>query len=411
MNQERELQNPWLMLACAWLMGFAMYAPMLSVPPIIHILMREIHMTHAQAGLIFAAPLMMLAAFAIPSGALADRIGIRKAAGIGIIIIIIGSFLRGTASNFETLLAFTCIYGAGFGMVYPNLPKIVGTWFPPEKIGLATGIYATGIYSGCAIPLSLTLSTVLPVTNTFQGVFYIWSIPAIVVAVMWWIVVKEPDYGSVHSKQISEGDKSSHRIWTNRAVWTVAILSFCENAIFYSWSGWTPTLMMMKGGSPDLGALMTSVIVWMGIPIVLLMPSVSSKVGLRKPFVWGSTIILGLTAWGAIFSSLSSGWLIVAALGLANNTFFVMLLIFVAELVPPQDIGRASGMQLTLGYIGGLLGPWVAGYIMDITGTLDLHFIILIGLSAVATCFAFTLPETGLKAKAISRKVAPLNRT
>lgn len=388
-------------------MGLAMYAPMLSVPPIIHILMREIRLTHAQAGLIFAAPLMMLATCAIPSGALADRIGIRKAAGIGIVLIIAGSLLRGTASNFETLLAFTCLYGAGFGMVYPNLPKIVGTWFPPEKIGLATGIYATGIYIGCALPLSITLPTVLPVTNTFQGVFYIWTIPAILVAILWWILIKEPESGPVGSESISERDKSSHRIWTNRAVWTVAILSFCENATFYSWSGWTPTLMMMKGGSPDLGALMTSVIVWMGIPIVLLIPSVSSRIGLRKPFVWGSTIILGLTAWGAIFSSLSSGWLIVAALGLANNTFFVMLLILVAELVPPQDIGRASGIQLTLGYIGGLLGPWVAGYVLDATGNLDGHLMILIGLSAVATYLAFTLPESGPRTKADSRTVAP----
>jgi CP family cyanate transporter-like MFS transporter len=131
MYQEREFQNPWLMLACAWLMGFAMYVFMLSVPPIIHIIMRDLRLTYAQAGLIFAAPLMMLAAFAIPSGILADRIGIRKAAGIGIAIIILGSLLRGTASNFETLLAFTCIYGAGFGLVYPHLPKLVGTWFPP----------------------------------------------------------------------------------------------------------------------------------------------------------------------------------------------------------------------------------------------------------------------------------------
>ena len=406
MNQERELQNPWLMLVCAWLMGFAMYAPMLSVPPVIHIIMREMRLTHAQAGLIFAAPLIMLAAFAIPSGTLADRIGIRKAAGIGIAIIIVGSLLRGTASNFETLLAFTCIYGAGFGLVYPNLPKLVGTCFPPEKIGLATGIYATGILIGCALPLSITLPIVLPVTNTFQGVFYIWTIPAIVVAAMWWILVKDPDHGRVHSEQISEGYKSSHRIWTNRALWIVAILSFCENALFYSWSGWTPALMMMKGASPDLAALMTSVIVWIGLPIVFLMPWVSYKVGLRKPFIWASTIILCLTAWGAIFSSLSLGWLIVGAIGLANNTFFVMILALPAELVPPQDIGRASGMQLSIGYIGGLVGPWVAGYIMDITGTLDLDLIILIGLSAVATYLAFTLPETGPRARANSKKVA-----
>lgn len=83
-----------------------------------------------------------------------------------------------------------------------------------------------------------------------------------------------------------------------------------------------------------------------------------------------------------------------------------MILALPAGLVPPQDIGRASGRQLCIGYIGGIVGPWVAGYIMDITGTLDLHLIILIGLSAVATYLAFTLPETGPRTKASSKTVA-----
>ena len=69
----------------------------------------------------------MLATLAMPSGALADRIGIRKAAGIGVIVIILGSLLRGTSISFATLLAFSCLYRAGWGPEYPNLTKLVAT--------------------------------------------------------------------------------------------------------------------------------------------------------------------------------------------------------------------------------------------------------------------------------------------
>ncbi len=85
------------MLACAWLLGFAMYTPMLCIPPIAHIIKEELHVSHAAVGLLFSVPVTVLVVLAIPSGFLADRLGSQRAVGIGAIVMAVGSLLRGTS--------------------------------------------------------------------------------------------------------------------------------------------------------------------------------------------------------------------------------------------------------------------------------------------------------------------------
>ena len=370
---------------------------MLCVPPIMHIIREELHLTHSQVGLIFAVPLITVAAFAIPSGALADRIGIRKAAGLGVIILIAGSLLRGTSTTYGTLLPFTFLYGAGFGLVFPNLPKLVGTLFPPERIGLATGLYSTAIVTGCALPLVITLPLIFPIIHTFQAVFYIWTLPAILAAIVWWIVVKELPRSPEQSKKISKQNHASYRIWSNKSLWLVAALFFIDNFAMYSWTGWTPQLMVLKGASPDLAAVMTSVILWMDLLAVFAVPWASDRIGLRKPFLWASFSLLFLASVSAIFAPLQSGWPITGAVGIAVGAQFPILLALPPELVPAEGVGRASGMMLSVAYVGGLVGPWLAGYTMDLTGSLNVHLFVLSALAVVAIYLAFKLPETGPK--------------
>ena len=195
------------MLASACLLGFAMWAPFFVVPPMEHILREELLLTHTQTGLLFTVPLIMMVALSIPGGIVADRIGIRKAAGIGAILIAVGSTLRGTATDFPSLLAFTFIYGAGLGWAFPNLPKLVSLWFPREKVGIATGIYSAGCYVGCSLPVAITQPLIFPIT------------------------------------------KPSYQVWRNKSLWLIAILYFFTNFLFFNWAGWAPALMMQKGGT------------------------------------------------------------------------------------------------------------------------------------------------------------------
>jgi cyanate permease len=396
-------KGPWLMLGCASLLGLSMYTPIFCIPPMEHIISEELILSHAQMSLLFTLPFVIFAALAIPSGLLADRIGIRKAAGIGVILVILGSLMRSTSTSFTTLLVFTSLYGIGFALIFPNLPKLVGALFPREKAGLATGIYVTGISLGPALALAITLPVIYPMTNTFQGTILIWTIPAIASAILWWTAVKEPPRSPIQNKQLGGGSRSSPPVWKNGNIWLVGFMLFFSNVQYYTWSAWTPALLMRKGALPDLAAAITSVRSWAGIPFIFLIPWASYKVGLRKPFMWSCTIVTALASWSAMYISVPLFWPLMVVLAIAGSVVFSMVLALPVEMVSNESVGAASGMVLSIGYIGALVGPWVAGRILDATENLNLALIMLIGVALVWTCIAFIIPETGPKASLLKK--------
>ena len=388
---------PWAVVGSAWLMSFAMWVPAFSVPPMEHILKEEFFFTHAQASLLFSAPWLMIAIAAIPAGLIADRIGVRKAAGIGIIIIVIGALLRSTATSASSLLAFTFIYGLGLGWTFPNLPKLVSAWAPREKAGMAMGIFTTGIMTGAALGMALTMSLIFPITNTFQGVFLIWSIPPIAAAILWWALVREPPRNNLHDKPVSSSKTLFLKVLRNKYLWLAAVILLLNEFSFLNWTGWAPALLMLKGATPDLAGLLTSIALWVGIPTVLLMPRLAYKLGLRKPFLWLPSIIIAIVAWGAIYIDLSLMWLPMVLVGVADSTRIVVLLALPVELMPEEEVGTASGLVLSFGYSGAIIGPLVGGRILDITGSLDPSLLVLSGVSIAMAVIAFKLPETGNK--------------
>ena len=85
--------------------------------------------------------------------------------------------------------------------------------------------------------------------------------------------------------------------------------------------------------------------------------------------------------------------------GIQSSGSFSMILALPAELVPEEQVGAASGMVLSFGYIGGLIGPWLAGYIFDISGKLDIPLLFLSGVALVWTIIAVFMPETGQRSE------------
>ncbi|MFC1938907.1 CynX/NimT family MFS transporter [Chloroflexota bacterium] len=399
MQHDRNYRMPWTILGSASLMAFAIWVPMLCIPPMEHILKEELLLTHAQTSLLYAVPPLMLAALGIPGGFLADRIGVRKAAGIGIIIIAVGAMLRGTATSASSLLTFTFIYGVGVGLSMPNLPKLISGWVSPEKANIATGIYSSAMLTGEALALAITMALIFPITNTFQGVFFIWGIPPIAAAVLWWILVREPPRDDAPGEPISKGNISFRLILRNKNLWLVAILFLLFSFFWNGWTAWAPALMMLKGATEDVAGLIASICLWVGIPAALFIPRLSHKIGLRKPFLWISAITLALAAWGAIYISIPLSWPLMALIGVALNTHIPIMFALPIEMVSKEDVGTASGMLLTAGGAGAFIGPLIGGRIFDLTGNLNLFLLVLIGISIAATGIAFRIPETGPRAR------------
>jgi CP family cyanate transporter-like MFS transporter len=365
----------------------------------VHLIRDEFHVTHEAVGILFSLPMIMLVALAIPGGLLADRIGSRKAVAIGAVVMALGSMLRGVATGFGSLFAFTVMYGVGYSIIYPNLPKLVSVWFPREKAGLATSVYATGITIGAALPLAVTLPLIFPLFHTVQGTFFVWGLPGALGAAVWLIVARDPP-GPINGSQPAgrvTAPHPSHSLWRNKNIWLIALLLFLNNVHFYTWSAWTPSLLMMKGATPQLAGLIASSRGWASLPAMFLMPWFSYKVGLRKPFMWGSALLLAVASWAALSLPVPWGWPLMATVGITVGGTFSMILALPLEMLPKESVGAASGMVLSVGYIGGIAGPWLTGRILDSTGSLDAALVVLIATALIWVVIAFLIPETGTR--------------
>ena len=239
MSRNGTSPRAWLVVGCAWLLSFAAFSRILCLPPIANILKETLSLTHSKVGLIFALPVAILAASTIPSGLFIDRVGPRRAAGIGAIAMAAGSLASGTISDLQSLLLYTGIFGIGFSITFTSLPKLIGLWFPSDQVGLATGIYVTGIGTGSAISLGITLPIVFPITGGLRGTLLIWSIPAVLGALLWWFFVKEhPSFRSGQGSRSGKGRKGpSYNGWRDRNIWITAFILFFLNIQFYTWAG------------------------------------------------------------------------------------------------------------------------------------------------------------------------------
>ena len=406
MLEETVFRRAWAVVGCAWLLSFAMFGRILCLPPIGNIVRETLSLTHSKIGLIFSLPVAILAATAIPSGLVGDRIGPHKAAGIGAIVMAVGSFASAIASDFQGLFIYTCIFGIGFSMTFTSLPKLMGVWFPAEKVGLATGIYVTGVAIGAALSLAITLPVVFPVTNSFTGTFFIWSIPAAVGAILWWSVVRESPYPLSAHRSLPESKRTgqSFHIWKNRNLWFLAFVLFFLNIQFYTWTGWAPQLMIMKGARPEVAALMISFMNWVSIPFMFIIPWASHRAGVVKPFIWGGGLGLSFVALAAIYIPIPLCWPLMFILGILV-AIFPLLLALPLHLVPREFVGMASGMVISIGYLGSLVGPWLAGYFLDVAGTLNPAMVLLIGAGIALGGFGVLLPETGSRSKTKKSKM------
>ena len=91
---------------------------------------------------IVTAYLLIFSVMLPSSGWFADHWGYKRTFMIALFLFTLGSFLSSLSWNFDVLIAFRVIQGAGAGLVLPVGMAIITREFPPEKRGIALGFWA-----------------------------------------------------------------------------------------------------------------------------------------------------------------------------------------------------------------------------------------------------------------------------
>ena len=381
-----------VMLVLAFLTAFTLHLLLFSYSPIIPLVIEEMGISHAEAGLIFSVSILAIIGLRIPWGFLSDRLGVKTTMKLAMVFVGVFSLLRGFSPNYYALLTSQLLLGVGFAAILPCLAKIVNLMFE-EKAGVATGIYVSGFPIGELVGLGLASQLLLALNGDWRTVFKIFGVWSLILTVVWWQVDRK--HLAKETLDIPSGREIKDLIGIKQ-VWILSGLCICSMGCYDTLLTWFPRILELKG-IPATEASITASIFPVGF--LLAGPAVgmlSDKVGLRKPFIW----ILGLSSALLIvlvphLTELSL-WGTILLTGFTLSGILTLVLIISSEHPElSRFVGGAVGLVSSMGNIGSFLFPIIVGFLIDVTNSPAPPLIMLAIVSGATAILNLSIKETG----------------
>lgn len=321
-----------------------------------------------QTGILVAVPVLLGAVARIPLGILADKYGGRIVFTILMLSLVAPLAAVGFTNSYGMLLIvafFLGVAGASFAVGVP----LVSRWFPPEKQGMALGIYGLGT-GGTAIAAQIAPR----ISDEFDWSTAFWIfIPAVAIAsVVFWIFARDAPgprpAGTLGTRM---------RPFRRPMAWVLGLFYFVTFGGFVAISVYLPTYLddvydLSRGDA----AARASGFVALSVLARPLGGLLADRWG-ALPLLNGVFIAVAALAIVLAFEPnmlvLTVAFLTIAgALGIGSGAVF--------KLVPtyfPAETGVVTGLVGAIGGLGGFFPPIVMGLVRDATGDYAIAFMLL----------------------------------
>lgn len=388
-------------LLVAWIAAFNLRSGFIGLGPALPAMTGDLGLSYSQASFLVAVPTLMMGIMAVKGGALADRWGSATMITVGLALVAFGGGLRAVAPGFGLLLLLTIVFGAGIGLAQPSLPRLMRVRFP-GRVGVTTGIYASGMVTGSIVAASVTGPIVERIgePSAWRTPLALWGVLA-VAALLVWTAAMRPWRGDTDATA-APGDVSAvisnasvWSPWRDRRSWIAAWFFAAQGLIYHLFVAWLPTIYHEAGASAAAVAGMFAVFNAATLPAILLFPAWSDRMRRRRPpSIVAALFVLG-GVLGLLFWPLADPWrwFWPALAGAGVSGLFAMGLVLPADIAPAGRTGVTAGMVLAVGYVGSALGPILAGALRDLTGSFAITLATLPILAAVSIVLAAIAPE------------------
>ncbi|MBI5878626.1 MAG: MFS transporter [Chloroflexi bacterium] len=368
-----------------------------SLAPLVTPVMHDLHLDATQMGFVLGTWQLVYIFVAFWGGALVDRFGLKRAITAGMLFLALSAALRGFASDFTSLALAVGLFGIGGPMISSGIPKLVSTWFSGRERGTAVGIANIGPALGGVIILSTASSILVPLTGSWRGSQEITAGVCLIVGIVWWLLARDLPEQADDSPHVVRASGPLAAMGHLLRVRNVAVILGGAAAIFGIGHGlgqWLPNVLEAKGLSPTEAGFFASFSTAAGIISTLLSPRIAAA---------GNRRLTIMIMFGGQFLALT-GLCLLAGPGLALLLpvlgFFrqgigplVQLILMETPEVGTRHMGTVGGLYFALGEIGGFGGPFVMGWLLDLTGSFASGILMLAALALLLVVLASLLQE------------------
>ncbi|GAC14032.1 CynX/NimT family MFS transporter [Aliiglaciecola lipolytica] len=361
MFKQKQSRAVWILI-CVLLVALNLRLSLAGVGPLINDIALTFKLSNALLGLLTTLPLILFAGFSFASSTLITRIGLRHALITAMAVLSIGIIVR--SLNFEiSLFIGSALIGLAIAIGNVSLPAITKERFA-ERAGKITGAYSAtmsigaALGAGLSVPMAHTLDLNWQLTLCLASIF---SVIALIVCACKLHLQAEPELPSP-----SLATKSS--LWQSGLSWQVAIFMGCQSFTFYVILAWLPTVLIDRGMTAAQSGWLLAVVQFTGIAGALLVPILAGRKGNQLLIVVLLCTLESASLMGLLIAG--NSWMIwlCGLIGFVlGGTFSLSLMLIVLRASSAVVASQLSGFAQAIGYTIAALGPFLFGYIHDIT--------------------------------------------
>jgi len=323
-------------------------------------------------------------------GGLSDRVGRRKVMLPALLIFSLASGLSGLAGGFTSLLLIRGIMGVSEGAFCPVSFAATAEASRPSRIGFNQGLQQS-MFALFGLGFGPLLATWLLGFTSWRGVFAIVGIPGLVLTVLLWMIIREPEEAPkiIGAPQPANPVREVLKVRNIRLGMIGLLCAMCGIFVI---SANTPIYLADYLKLPPMQVgLVTSAIGFGGFVGLWMLPALSDIFGRRLMAVLGFVGGAAFT-WMFIVMGAQPSYLFAALFGATACSFGVLSLLtgpVASESAPAGMLSTASGVIIGVGEIfGGGLALLVAGYIIATFGIQYMLYLALGGLMLGAVLMA-----------------------
>ena len=123
-----------------------------------------------------------------------EKIGGRRAVTWGLLLLGLGTIMRGLWTTVFSLYLFTVLLSLGIALTQTTVPVLIRRWFP-SHIGLVTALFTDGLIIGETIGAGATVPLMMRFlgNDAWPATFIFWGIPLVVLLAIWlWLAPPAP---------------------------------------------------------------------------------------------------------------------------------------------------------------------------------------------------------------------------
>ncbi len=404
-NEISPLYRWWVLLFVS-LLTYGSYFAYDSIGAISTMLMKALHITHQDIGLMYSLyswPNIVMVFF---GGLLIDKIGTRKASMIFSTLIVIGATLVATAINFKLMLLGRFIFGIGSESLVVAQSAILAKWFKGRELAMAFGIALTISRLGTLI----TFNTEAKIANYFNSwKMALWAaaffcLLSFLSNVVYVILDKKAEKAGILTTSIGEGEAVDKIVLSdvkklNAPFWYITLLCVTFYSAIFPFTAFSSDFFHEKWNfTLSTSGTLTSIIIFFSMCLAPFLGRLVDKVGKRATMMMiGSLMMIPCHLLMGI--SYIHPAIPMAILGLSFSLVPAAMWPSVPLIVEEKIVGTAFGLMTMVQNIGLALFPLVIGKLRDVTHDYTAGMIVFSFLGLFGLFFAIMLKRSDRKFK------------